>query len=302
MYKRILAPLDGSDVAEQALPYVKLIAKSLQTPVTLLRVIEPVPNDLVAVSQGTSADQANADRQAAGREYLEKVASSLQQGGLSVSIKTLGGPAAAGIVEEGSREAGTLIAMSTHGRSGVARWAFGSVTDKVIQATTNPLLIIRSSDEPVSEPEVSIKSIIVPLDGSELAEQVLPHAASLAKTLDLGVTLLRVTPTAGDYYRFMEYPMPRFDDLPEQLDAEALGYLENQGSKLRHQGVAPVEEKLAHGPPAIAVADFARETAHSLVAMTTHGRSGLGRWILGSVADRVIRHSGGPVLVIRASE
>jgi nucleotide-binding universal stress UspA family protein len=86
------------------------------------------------------------------------------------------------------------------------------------------------------------------------------------------------------------------------MDAEALKYLENQSKWLRQHGVSRVEERLSHGPPAIAVTDFAREMSNNLVAMTTHGRSGVGRWILGSVADRVIRHSGGPVLVVRATE
>jgi nucleotide-binding universal stress UspA family protein len=86
------------------------------------------------------------------------------------------------------------------------------------------------------------------------------------------------------------------------MDAEAVEYLQSQSQKLRSQGVPKVEERLIHGPPAIAVADFAKEAPSSLVAMTTHGRSGLERWVLGSVADRVVRHSGGPVLVIRATQ
>jgi nucleotide-binding universal stress UspA family protein len=302
MYRRILVPLDGSDVAERVLPYVELLARPGKIPITVLRIVEPVPYDLIAVAERIPTDQVNANIQADAQKYLEERAAPLREEDLSVLPKVMSGSAATCIVEEGASEPGTLIAMSTHGRSGVARWAFGSVTDKVIQTTADPLLIIRSSDEPSPKSEIAVENVIVPLDGSELAEQILPHVVHLAESLDLRVTLLRVTPTAGDYYRFMDYPVPEYDDLPEQMDAEALTYLENQGKWLHQQGVSRVEERLSHGPPAIAVTDFAKETSNNLVAMTTHGRSGVGRWILGSVADRVIRHSGGPVLVVRATE
>jgi nucleotide-binding universal stress UspA family protein len=302
MYTRILTPLDGSEIAEQVLPYVKIIAGPDRVPITLLRVIEPPPYGVIATSQGVGPDDENIARESAAREYLDKAAGPLREQGFSVSLMVRAGAAATRIVEEASAEPGALIAMSTHGRSGVARWAFGSVTDKVIQTAANPLLIVRSSDDPPAASDIAIQSIMAPLDGSSLAEQVLPHVVHLAKSLNLGVILLRATPAAADYYRFMDYPVAQYDDLPEQVDAEALGYLEEQGRQLRSQGLAQVQERLVHGPAAIAVADFARETPNSLVAMTTHGRSGLGRWILGSVADRVIRHSGGPVLVIRATE
>jgi nucleotide-binding universal stress UspA family protein len=302
MYDRILVPLDGSEVAEQVLPYVKLLARPGKVPITLLRVVEPIPYDLIAVAVRVPVDEVNADIQANAQQYLEKMAAPLREESLPVSLKVLSDPAAACIVNEAAGAPGTLIAMSTHGRSGVSRWAFGSVTGKVIQTTANPLLIIRSSDDSTPESEIVIDNVIAPLDGSELAEQILPHVADLAKNLDLSVTLLRITPSAGDYYRFMDYPIPEFDDLPEQMDAQALAYLENHGKWLRQQGVTRVEERLSHGSSAIAVTDFAKETPNNLIVMTTHGRSGVGRWILGSVADRVVRHSGDPVLVVRATE
>lgn len=302
MYDRILVPLDGSEVAEQVLPYVKLLAGPGQVSITLLRIVEPVPYDLIAVAERIPTDQVNSNLQANAQDYLEKTAAPLREQGLPVVPKVLSGNAVTCIIEEGAREPGTLVAMSTHGRSGVARWAFGSVADKVIQTSTVPLLIVRAQEEPIPESRIILDKVIVPLDGSDLAEQILPHVANVAKSLDLSVILLRVTPTAGDYYRFMEYPVPELDDLPEQMDAEALNYLQEQSKRLRQQGVSRVEERLSHGPPAIEVAEFAKETPNNLVAMTTHGRSGVGRWILGSVADRVIRHSGDPVLVVRATE
>src|SRR5918996_3274298 len=215
MYDRILVPLDGSEVAEQVLPYVKLLARPGKVPITLLRVVEPIPYDLIAVAVRVLVDEVNADIQANAQQYLEKMAAPLREESLPVSLKVLSDPAAACIVNEAAGAPGTLIAMSTHGRSGVSRWAFGSVTGKVIQTTANPLLIIRSSDDSTPESEIVIDNVIAPLDGSELVEQILPHVADLAKNLDLSVTLLRITPSAGDYYRLMEYSLPQYDDLAE---------------------------------------------------------------------------------------
>ena len=142
----------------------------------------------------------------------------------------------------------------------------------------------------------------MPLDGSELAEQVLPHAVAVANALGLKATLLRVTPSAGDYFRYMDYPPANYEDLSREVDDDAVQYLDNINRRIKLEGVAQTEERLIHGSAAFAITDFAKEMPHSLVAMTTHGRSGVGRWVMGSVADRVVRHSGGPVLVVRAEE
>jgi nucleotide-binding universal stress UspA family protein len=147
-----------------------------------------------------------------------------------------------------------------------------------------------------------ILRIVVPLDGSRLAEQVLPLTASITKDMGLKMTLLRVTPAAVDYYGFIDYPLANYDDLAREMNEEAVEYLNQMGRKLRMEGVSPIEERLMHGRAETAIADYAREVPHCLVAMTTHGRSGIGRWLLGSVANRVIRQSGAPVLVIRSRE
>jgi nucleotide-binding universal stress UspA family protein len=201
--------------------------------------------------------------------------------------------------------------MSTHGRSGVARWLLGSVTDKVLLATTTPLLIVRSTEPLNPMSEVQLKTVIVPLDGSVLAEQVLPHVATLAKALDLEVKLVRVHPSVEEYSRYFErqqigstatiYSGP-YEVFSREADAQAMEYLHEVKMQLHHERVWSVEESLLRGHPAATIVDLARETPGSLVAMTTHGRSGIGRWLLGGVADRVIRHSGVPALVVRSSE
>jgi nucleotide-binding universal stress UspA family protein len=192
--------------------------------------------------------------------------------------------------------------MATHGRSGLARWMVGSVTDKVLHAAANPLLVVRAHEQEATIAEAKLENIIVPLDESPLSEEALPHAVYLARTMGLRIILLRVTPAAGDYYRNMEYVPGNFEDFAQFIDGQAMEYLHKLGRKLRDEGLSLVEERLLHGHPAAAIVDLARETPHSLVAMTTHGRSGVGRWLLGSVADRVVRHSVGPVLMVRPAE
>ena len=282
MYQRILVPLDGSPLAEQVLAWVGILAKGMQSRVELLRVIEPPPQDLPDSAHGIYPHRVFASIASHAQDYLEGLAIPLRQNGLSVSSIVREGSPASSIASEGAKEPDTLIAMTTHGRSGISRWLLGSVTDKVLHATTNPLLMVRAYDQENPPEAVNLQTIIVPLDGSSLAEQALPHAVSLAKALKLRVLLVRVTPSLED--------------------ARVMQYLHQVQEKLNNQRVSSVEERLLKGHAADAIVGLARETPHSLVAMTTHGRSGVGRWLLGSIADRVVRHSRDLVLMIRAAE
>jgi nucleotide-binding universal stress UspA family protein len=292
MIPRIVVPLDGSGLAEQVLPYVKIISKPAETPVVL---VQAVPDSEKA--PGREA-----------RAYLEGVAESLRQDGLQVSCKVAEGAPASAIVREAREEPGTLIAMSSQARAGITRWVAGSVTDQVLQSTTAPLLIIRSQETGEREAgdrdaQVRLTDLVVPLDGSDLAEEVLPLAVDLARGLGLKITALRVTPSPEEYHHSPEYPpLSSFDDLAREVDEEALAYLQQVVQRLLGQGVPVVEERLVHGAPAGAIIEYVRELPHSLTAMTTRGRSGIGRMMLGSVADRVVRDSGSPVLLVRAGE
>jgi nucleotide-binding universal stress UspA family protein len=203
-----------------------------------------------------------------------------------------------------------MIAMSTHGRQGIGRWALGSVADRVLQASNNPLLLVRAKGD-VPAPAPKLENVIVALDGSDLAEQVLPYVTPLAKALDLKLLLVRVTLSPGEYHRYFG-GQPRdeeatsfltlYEEFSETVDTEAKIYLHETAARLKKEGIAAVEEHLMHGNPAEEIVGFARATPNTLVAMTSHGRTGIKRWVLGSVADRVIRDSGDPVLLIRAAE
>jgi nucleotide-binding universal stress UspA family protein len=300
MYRRILVPLDGSELAEQVVPYARLLGRSLKANIELLRITEPVPPEVGDILRGKYPHEIAAGLQHRAKQYLDKILPTAAKGGLKVSSLVEEGSAAEVIVKTAEGQPATLIAMSTHGRSGVTRWVMGSVTDKVLHAATNPLLIIRPREGAVVVREPQVENIIAPLDGSPIAEQALPHVVALAKALRAKVTLVRVVPTTAYYLGMMDYPSAAYQELLDAEEETAGKYLGEIAAKLRGDGVSIAAEKLGRGDAAGAILDLAGVTPNLLVALTTHGRSGVGRFVLGSVADRVVRHVGAPVLVIRA--
>ena len=300
MYTRLLVPLDGSELAEQVLPPVRSLAKGLHARVDLLRVFSPVTPDLIDPAHGQYVDRVAEALRVQAQDYLDAVAAPLRREGIAVACEVHEGNAADLIVRAAEWEPGTLVAMATHGRSGIGRWVLGSITDKVLHATTKPLLVVRARQgaPPAGAP---LRSVIVPLDGSPLAEQVLPHAAALAEALALRVVLARVSPTTEELYRASGFLGGMYQDIATQVEEEAQHYLREVGARLREQRGLSVEERLLRGHPAGAIVELAQETPGTLVAMTTHGRSGIGRWMLGSVTGRVVRHAPCPVLVVRAT-
>lgn len=316
VYSRILVPLDGSRLAEHVLPFVRLLGRELPSRVELLYVqrlersvvswpledeyaSELPPSRLEGYDPIRQTALIDAARRSEAEAYLQKMVASLEGEGLTASYHLREGAAASQIVAEAETDPNTLIAMATHGRSGITRWALGSVTDKVLHASTGPLLVVRSTEEGAIPAQVALKALVVPLDGSPLAEEVLPHVVALSNSLSLSVILVRIL--AGD-------PVSGHD-------AGALEQIRGVSRALRAQGVTSVTEAVLHGNAAGAIVDIAQTPAgargpersgseaapESLIAMTTHGRSGIGRWVLGSVTDRVVSHSRAPVLVIRSA-
>jgi nucleotide-binding universal stress UspA family protein len=258
-----------------------MLAGSLKLPVHLLQAYGPVSEELADPLHGRYLDAVSDSYRNEGTDYLNGIKGTMSNLGVPVTCSVREGRPAHLIVDEAERSPGALIAMSTHCRSGVSRWWLGSITNKVLHATKAPLLVVRAAEGEDALPPSKLTSIIVPLDGSDLAEQSLSHATELAKAMKLNMILVRVE-TDG-----------------EEMCEE---YLHEIREKLAAEGVASVEKRVLHGHAAVNIVDLAHNTDKSLVAMTTHGRSGIGRWVLGSVTDRVVRYSGDPVLVIRASE
>ncbi len=299
MYKKILVALDGSQPSEGILPYARSLSKTFKIPVELLQVIDPqVLMPSVAARHGRYHDIMAAERNYSSN-YLERVATSFSEpSSVNYSVE-IGRPAEV-IVDRAAAQAGTLIAMTTHGRSGITRWLLGSVAEKVLHAATNHLLLVRVTERTKSREAAALKRIVVPLDGSELAEMAIPHALELARKMDLEIVLLRAYALPVPAYTAEDYA-PDLGELWEQMKKEAREYLEKKADQLQKEGLRKVSTVLLEGYAAEKIINLARERPESLVAMCTHGRSGVGRWVLGSVTDRVVRHSEEPVLVIRAA-
>jgi nucleotide-binding universal stress UspA family protein len=205
------------------------------------------------------------------------------------------------IIEHAATDKNMLVTMATHGRSGLNRFLLGSVAEKVLRGTANPLLLIRANEAAKATGEAIIKSMIVPLDGSELAERVLPAVAELAERLDLEVELFRAYHIPYSVYADDWGYAQNAEDLLTSARAEAAAYLDKKCAELKALGVSKVNCVTKEGFAGDEIIKMGRSSADNLIAMCSHGRSGVKRWVLGSVAEAVARHSGDPVLIFRAS-
>ncbi len=328
MFQRALVPLDGTELAEGILPYVTRLARGLQMPVVLLTVIDP---DEVHISRrypeqsgaSTSIEAAAARGEARpssspsprvqpalsqvlesasthALRRLEQVAQRLAGEGVQARpLVALGHPEEE-IVKAAEREGCDLIAMSTHGRNPLARGILGSITDKVVHSAHVPVLTITPERaRHYQDSQAKISRVLVPLDGSPLAETVLPYVEHLAEKMSLEVELVRVVKLSSTYMVYMDgHP---YTGVPTDFEAaaeeEASEYLAEVAQRLAARGLK-VNRYVLRGAPAQAILDQAQQLSESIVALTTHGRSGLRRWVLGSVAEALVRASGDPVLVV----
>ena len=299
MYKKILVPLDGSKISEGVLPYARALAAAANIPVQLLQVTEletPIPS---VVSQQDRAHNILTTERGRDGDYLKEIAASFPDpAAVSCSVR-IGKPAEV-IIEVAAMHLDTLIAMATHGRSGVRRWLLGSVAEKVLHGADNDILLIRATEEiETKEATAQLKRLVIPLDGSVLAEKVVSCAVELAEKLNLEVILLRVYLMPGVAYPTGRYA-PDWKLLDKETRQRASEYLRGQIRQVQNQGLDRVSFRVVEGSAAEKIIEVARENPESLIVMSTHGATGAGRWVLGSVTERVIRHADTAVLVVRA--
>jgi nucleotide-binding universal stress UspA family protein len=299
MYSKILIPLDGSKTAEKALPYARYLAGKFKIPVELLAVV-----DIAEMAAHMAAEKARfldtlvEDATRSSETYLRNVTATFP--GVTVRHTVLKGEAEDAIIEQGEADKNALIAMATHGRSGLNRFLLGSVAEKVLRGSVNPLLLVRAREEAKTEGEAGFKTIIVPLDGSELAEGVLPMVADVAKRLGLEVTLFRAYHIPYNAYAGDEglYAV-NYDELLAGVRDEANEYLEKKAADVRKLGVEKVSCVTKEGFAGDEIINLGNRTPGGLIAMCSHGRSGVKRWVLGSVTETVVRHTSDPVLISR---
>jgi nucleotide-binding universal stress UspA family protein len=299
MFTRLLIPLDGSTTAEQIVPYARTLARGLKIPVELLAVVDVV-RLLTSVEKARNLDGLIDEEVRRGEAYLEGVAKRFA--GSRVKRTVAQGRAADVIIEKATAHKTILIAMTTHGRSGLGRWLLGSVAEKVLRGTANPLLLVKATPQAKAEGEATLKSVVVPLDGSQLAESVLPIVTKLAKKLSLEMFLFRAY--SNPYSPFISGGGPYAVNVAELMASvreEARSYLEEKMAELSKQGIEEISYLLQEGVAADEIVSLGSHTPESLIVMCSHGRSGVKRWVLGSVTETVVRHSSGPVLVIRGT-
>jgi nucleotide-binding universal stress UspA family protein len=301
MYTKMLIPLDGSKTAEKVLPYARYFAGKLKLPVELLAVIDTAEMAThIPAEKARFFDSMIEEGVKKSASYLRGVAGTF--GDTDVKCTVEKGRADEVIIEKGETDTSTVICMATHGRSGLDRFLLGSVAEKVLRGAANPLLLVRATEEAKSDGAAALKSIVVPLDGSELAESIIPTMAEKAKELGLEVVLFRAyhIPTyayAGDEtYSAVGY----YDELIAGVRDEATEYLEKKVAEVKKLGVEKVSFVTKEGFAADEIIALGRKNPDSLIAMCSHGRTGVKRWVLGSVTENVVRHSGDPVLVMRA--
>jgi len=292
MYKRVLVPLDGSELAEVVFSYATELAARLELDLVLLHVADPHERDLLPLHRAYVERAAEVLKRQS--EELQKKADIQPKGeGVAARGELAVGHPGEEILECALRHDIDLILMATHGRSGIKRWALGSVADKVLRVSKTPVCLVRAglSEEIVHDKWPSI-TMLVPLDGSELAELVIPHVEALTKQLGpklVDVVLLRVCepivvpsdypPTAAlTWKEHEEREIARPKTLCEEYLAGVQKRLESLGLRAR--------SVVLQGKPADEITEYCRSNPVNLVVMSTHGRSGISRWAYGSVADR----------------
>jgi nucleotide-binding universal stress UspA family protein len=295
MYERILVSLDGSNAGEMVLPYAAEIAA--KTGIELI---------LVTVSELT-ADV----RDHLYRFYLERIAEQVEQqlehwgakGAARVRSEILAGSPASKILRYADERNVSLIAMASRGRSGQGPWLLGNIAAKVLRATGKPVLLVRTPVDAASLQQRSlVKRILVPLDGSKVGEAALPYAVGLAQELGAELVLYQVLKhivLVAAEGATMSSAM--YEEEEKHRRASAMAYLEGVRKGVREKGLS-ISSALGSGPPADQIIDYAEANAIDLIAMSTHGRSGITRWVFGSVTDKVLHAGNTVVLTVRASK
>jgi nucleotide-binding universal stress UspA family protein len=228
---------------------------------------------------------------------------------ITPSSTLLDGPVADAINRHAAATGADLLVMTTHGRGPMARFWLGSVADALVRQASIPILLVQPKEAaPDLAQEPVLRRVLIPLDGSELAEQILEPALALGTATQAEYTILRVVkqmtpagydPASGRVSGLRESLLKQLQELDRRNWTEAQEYLERLAGGLRARPLTVQTRVVSHEQPATAILDDAQKNAVDLIALATQGRGGLKRLLLGSVADKVVRGAATPVLVYR---
>lgn len=285
--QRILVPLDGSEQSRSAIPYAQTLAGT--------------NGALILLTVVPSADELTVDDGAPLHAALEIAATELRQAGQTAETQVLVGDPAEQIVAAATTDGAALIAIGSHGRGAIGRLIHGSVADKVAREAAVPVLVVRAA--PTETGPAAVNRLVVPLDGSTLSEGSLPVATALAKRLAVPLALVRAVNIA----EFMPpavgmgeaIPFDVYDQTQAELEQDARQYLDAQATKLREAGFT-VETHVLSGPPAAAIAEATKPG--DVIVLVSNERSGVVRWLMGSVAEELVHRDDAPVILVPATE
>jgi nucleotide-binding universal stress UspA family protein len=296
MYRRILVTLDGSNAAEMVLPYAEQIAAKCKADIVLV----------------TVSDSSSTETEHLYLYYLEHIMKEVKQqlnewgtkGGGQVTTKVLLGKPADEILQYADKNDIDLIAMTSRGRSEQGPWLLGNIAAKVLRATSKPVLLIRASATSEALQQRSlVKKILLPLDGSRTGEAAIPFAESLAEALGAELIFFQavgsIIAAVGREDTFISGTM--LIEADKQRQTSTLAYLNKIAKPIKAKGIS-TSSAITTGPqsPADQIIDYANANAIDLIAVSTHGRSGIGRWVFGDVTDKILHAGDKPVLTVRA--
>jgi nucleotide-binding universal stress UspA family protein len=302
MFERILVPLDGSSLAERALAPATALAERFDAGLLLVRTI------LVHVFPGANPGPAQLDALQEAERYLDAIARPLKRRGIAVRTAIPYDSPAIGIADQAEFHHVDLIVMGTHARTWPDTLLHPSVTMGVLEHTAAPILALKEAEEDAGAAEPQLPRfmtdpaapIIVPLDGSLLSESALPLAEGLAKTFGNPLLLVRAIERPHVASASFDNPaiLAKVEEWPIE---ETRSYLQRKQHEVANRGVRVMIERSV-GSPAWFIEECIQAHRAGLVVMASHGRSGLGRFLLGSVAQSVVRESAVPVLLVRFHE
>lgn len=287
MFERILVPLDGSSLAEQVLPYVTELAGKMGSQMVLLTACcrdDPLRHMFAS--------------------YLSEKAQHLQSQGIRAQSELVQGEPADRILDFAEANGVGLIAICTHGESGASSWPLGSIAHKVVLKSHIPVLLVRANGDTVFQEKDSYR-VLVPLDGSPVAESILPYVKSMAAGMCCEVFLLRIAepvrlPRVGSYATGFKTRQYEHDqrELIDSAKKVATHYLAEREEELAGKGLKTQTACLL-GKPADCILRYADDESVDMIALATHGFSGISKWAFGSVASRVVEGASQPVLLVR---
>jgi nucleotide-binding universal stress UspA family protein len=299
VFKRLLVPLDGSSLAEAALPPALYFAECFQATIILFHAVEQAP-------PATVHGQRHLMEAAEAQAYLDQVAARIARPGIIVEKDVH--PAreddvARSIIEHTGELNADLVFLCAHGRGGLRDVLIGSIAQQVIHRGTTPVFFIRPKEGAAEQPYVCHK-ILVPLDGTPIHEPALPVAMEISERCGAALHLVTVVPTAGTLSAEraatgMLLPATMTAVL-ELAQRGAVEYLQEQSARLLAEGV-PTTASVSRGEPAPAIVNEAKRVGADLIVMATHGRRSFDAFWSGSVTPRVLSKSNVSVLLVRVS-